>query len=113
MALIDCPECGKQISDKAVSCPHCGNPISSVIEVAKTKNSEVLQFPNLPQNLEIGEKKEMALFRGFYDGNEHVNTRLHINGEIFVTLILMEFNCHLYQDQVRRILRFIIRKSLV
>jgi hypothetical protein len=26
MALIDCSECGKQISDKAASCIHCGNP---------------------------------------------------------------------------------------
>ena len=24
MALIKCPECGKQISDMAKSCPHCG-----------------------------------------------------------------------------------------
>ena len=24
MALISCPECGKQISDKAATCPHCG-----------------------------------------------------------------------------------------
>ncbi len=24
MAMISCPECGKQISDKAVSCPNCG-----------------------------------------------------------------------------------------
>lgn len=28
MALINCPECGKQISDKAVSCPECGCPAS-------------------------------------------------------------------------------------
>ncbi len=26
MALIICPECGKQISDKSVACPHCGLP---------------------------------------------------------------------------------------
>ena len=26
MALIQCPECGKQISDMAPSCPHCGRP---------------------------------------------------------------------------------------
>jgi len=26
MALIDCPECDKKISDKAESCPHCGLP---------------------------------------------------------------------------------------
>ena len=24
MALTDCPECGKSISDKAAMCPHCG-----------------------------------------------------------------------------------------
>ena len=27
MALVKCPECGKEISDKAVSCPNCGCPI--------------------------------------------------------------------------------------
>lgn len=26
MALINCPECGKKISDKAASCPDCGCP---------------------------------------------------------------------------------------
>lgn len=29
MALINCPECGKEISDKAISCSNCGNPIQS------------------------------------------------------------------------------------
>jgi hypothetical protein len=24
MAIINCPECSKEISDKAKSCPHCG-----------------------------------------------------------------------------------------
>lgn len=27
MALITCPECGREISDKAVSCPGCGYPV--------------------------------------------------------------------------------------
>ena len=30
MALITCPECGKQISDKAPACIHCGCPIQQV-----------------------------------------------------------------------------------
>ncbi len=29
MALIKCPECGKEISDKAASCPNCGCPINN------------------------------------------------------------------------------------
>jgi len=28
MALIPCPECNRQISDKAANCPHCGNPLT-------------------------------------------------------------------------------------
>lgn len=27
MALIACPECGKQVSDKAAACPNCGRVI--------------------------------------------------------------------------------------
>ena len=45
MALIDCPECGKEVSDKAPSCPHCGivfkpreNPVSlDTFEESKTE----------------------------------------------------------------------------
>lgn len=40
MALIKCPECGKEISDKAVSCPQCGCPI--IIHSAKDiKESDI------------------------------------------------------------------------
>ena len=28
MALIVCPECGKEISDKAPACIHCGYPLN-------------------------------------------------------------------------------------
>ena len=28
MALIECSECGRQVSDRAVSCPGCGAPIA-------------------------------------------------------------------------------------
>ena len=30
MALIECIECGKQISDKSDSCPHCGVPMKAL-----------------------------------------------------------------------------------
>lgn len=28
MALIHCPECGREISDQAAACPGCGYPLS-------------------------------------------------------------------------------------
>ena len=31
MSLIKCPECGKEISDKAQACIHCGYPLSAGI----------------------------------------------------------------------------------
>lgn len=42
MALINCPECGKEISDKAASCPGCGFPtknISPKLQTASKTNS--------------------------------------------------------------------------
>lgn len=41
MALINCPECNHQVSDKAISCPNCGYPISSV-EQTTTDNTNVI-----------------------------------------------------------------------
>lgn len=32
MALIDCPECGKQVSDAARACPGCGVSIADAAE---------------------------------------------------------------------------------
>jgi hypothetical protein len=29
MTIINCPECGRQVSGKAPTCPHCGAPIAS------------------------------------------------------------------------------------
>ena len=49
MALINCPECGKEISDKAESCPNCGyrlieeNRNNSVLaEKCRTKKNRLL-----------------------------------------------------------------------
>jgi uncharacterized membrane protein YvbJ len=38
MALIQCPECGNGLSDKAPTCPHCGYVLTSndPVEAAKT-----------------------------------------------------------------------------
>lgn len=40
MALINCPECGKRVSDKAGNCPNCGCPIQPEQEAAKDNRGE-------------------------------------------------------------------------
>lgn len=41
MALIQCPECGKEISDVAKACPNCGHPMQSAkIRDGKRKKGE-------------------------------------------------------------------------
>ena len=41
MALINCPECGKQISDRAKTCIFCGYPIQEYMEEQKQKEQEL------------------------------------------------------------------------
>ena len=48
MALINCPECKTEISDKALSCPKCGHPVQAVqapsISKAKPKYGLLKNF---------------------------------------------------------------------
>ena len=36
MALIKCPECGKEISDNAITCIHCGFPLQEMLKEANS-----------------------------------------------------------------------------
>ncbi len=42
MALIKCPECGKEISDKAAACPNCGCPVAEMT----TSGTVRIKMPN-------------------------------------------------------------------
>lgn len=54
MALVKCPECGKEISNRATSCPNCGYPISQEIN----PNTENLVSPTKPKPLKPSPKKK-------------------------------------------------------
>ena len=66
MALISCPECGKEISDKAFACPHCGNPMSQqpqqVVQVQQAQQEEYLYCPK------CGSRELHAEHKGFNGG---------------------------------------------
>ena len=54
MALIGCPECGTEISDKSISCVKCGFPIAQPIKTTslipnKTEKIPIKIYPIKPQ----------------------------------------------------------------
>ena len=42
MALINCPECKKEISDTARKCPHCGYVVKSVLKDVNTNKKTII-----------------------------------------------------------------------
>jgi hypothetical protein len=40
MALVDCPECGKKVSDRGVTCPYCAFPLQG--DAGEWKGLELL-----------------------------------------------------------------------
>lgn len=60
MALINCPECGKEISDKAEACIHCGCPIKLKTESIEKSDTEEINKHNTIQMLK-GNKKSLYL----------------------------------------------------
>lgn len=51
MALIKCPECGNQLSDKASACPHCGCPVSEFNNSEPVKVTEPIFSETSEQEL--------------------------------------------------------------
>ncbi len=58
MALINCPECGRQVSDKAPTCPGCGVVIAAQPPEAVSQESYDQRWN--PVDLELMEAKSVC-----------------------------------------------------
>jgi zinc-ribbon domain len=54
VSLMDCPECGKEISDRASTCPSCAFPMA---------NYEAGSFGDLDSGGRVGERIRSETFR--------------------------------------------------
>lgn len=50
MALISCPECGHQVSDKARSCPQCGYPFTEIDNVCENNDRYDVVIEMIPNH---------------------------------------------------------------
>ena len=60
MALINCPECGKEISDRSDKCIHCGCPLTntpSPSSIGKSAGQTVINQPSLTRFPQLKPKK--------------------------------------------------------
>ena len=60
MALIHCPECNKEVSDRAEICVHCGYPISKWI---KKENSNSSQSNEVNEDVKDDNPNNIYLYR--------------------------------------------------
>ena len=82
MALIKCPDCGKEISDRAESCLFCGCPIGTAKDgVLRVQLNSFLKFFGNMSIIVNFEGASVRLTRGYYkdfvvpaDGKVHEGT---------------------------------------
>lgn len=102
MALINCPECRKEISDKASACPNCGLPINNSIAISLSNQNESkvkqtnnesfdaeLTCPSFKSDMRIGQQITNwafdASFSGIYDQSINLISNIP-SGKVTVTL---------------------------
>lgn len=104
MALINCSECGKEVSNKAVSCPNCGNPIR-IDKIIK------IQFPKISNQIfntgcEILDNESNILAKckqgeiAQFESDTPLNIIVKMKGCLNTTNILAEPGCR-YKVNVR------------
>ncbi len=72
MALIKCPECGREISDKAVACIHCGFPLEELKKENTLKKENAVSVSDNKYSVKItdykGSKvKVISILKQYYD----------------------------------------------
>lgn len=79
MALIKCPECRKEVSDKAKSCPVCGCPIESF----STSGTVRIKFSPLKASSGFNGNQKVSIMadgRTLWKGNVGETTEIHFDG---------------------------------
>ena len=73
MAMIKCPECGQEISDKAKKCVHCGKVL----------------IEDKPATKAIAEKKIRLMLQNVYIAAAHLKRRKKMNS-LYLNLYLFK-----------------------
>lgn len=70
MALITCPECGKEISASATTCPNCGHPMKQINKTPPVKGSQRPKKKSHPVLIIIGVIIAIAIIGGVFGSSD-------------------------------------------
>lgn len=65
MAIFNCPECKKEISDKAKNCPHCGYPLMELDNKLKSLEKDNKTVENVVDKLTPNEKMNFENYENY------------------------------------------------
>ena len=83
MALINCPECRKEISDKAKNCIHCGYPLNIPEKNELPNTTNTVNTSPVVSYKEVFPKVEEILRRFLTEDNKNFDVLFQINSPIF------------------------------
>lgn len=63
MALIQCPECSREVSDRAVACPDCGFPIAAEFDQGQESTALVADKEQPDGALEVAGERTARIMR--------------------------------------------------
>lgn len=64
MALIKCPECTHEISDKAIQCPYCGYPLAKILASKRIHIDIDCNHEHAGETVWIFDSNESLLWKG-------------------------------------------------
>lgn len=70
MALITCPECGKEISASATTCPNCGHPMKQINKAQPVKGNQQPKKKSHPVLIVIGVIIAIAIIGGAFGSSD-------------------------------------------
>lgn len=79
MALIKCPECGKEISTKAYKCPNCGCPASEFRDPDEVEEMPEDQRPQMFNCYQCGRPLPVGIDECIYCGKKYTKNSYNTN----------------------------------
>lgn len=65
MALVSCPECGKQVSSTALACPECGFSVKNYFDQKEEEAAKLAEFERTHKNLILNDEDWFSLFNAY------------------------------------------------